>query len=124
MSAPQIAEVAYILTGMPEGMLCDVTVSFDYSAVPSLHVYAEDPAKFRAAYRAAGVRGRWTKKFDENYVNYHLTTSAGVKLSISTARGNVCKLIETGETETVTVPDYSAIPSKTIERPVTKWDCK
>lgn len=124
MSAPQIAEVAYVLTGMPEDVLMDITVGFDYSGIPSVHVYAEDPAKFRAAYRNAGVRGRWSKKFSEAYVEYALTTAAGTKFSISTARGNVCKLIETGETETVTVPDYSQVPSKTIERPVTRWDCK
>lgn len=124
MSQVQISEITFFLQGMPEDMLIDLTVNFDSRGVPEVHVYAEDPAKFRAAFRGAGVRGRWAKSYSGDYVSYKLTTSAGSRLSISTARGNVCKLIETGETETVTVPDYSQVPSKTIERPVTRWDCK
>lgn len=42
---------------------------------------------------------------------------------LETPRTNVCRKVETGETITKTVPDYSKTPTKEVTEPVIKWEC-
>jgi hypothetical protein len=119
----QITEAAIFMQGIPEGMLTDVTFTFGYDGKATLSVWTDEPRKYRAAFREAGVRGRWEKKYSDYNADYVVKTVSGLKVMISTSRLNVCKQVEIG-TETVEVPDYSAVPKKTIERPITKWECK
>lgn len=124
MSHAQITEAAIIMTGLPEAMLTDVTFSFGYDGKAMLTVWTDEPRKYRAALRDAGIRGRWARRFTDFNADYVITTTSGLTVTVSTSRGNVCKQVDTGRTETVEVPDYSAVPKKMVSRPITEWVCR
>lgn len=124
MNGTQFVELSDILTSLPAEMLCDWTVTFRLDGTPRLSVWTDNPREVRKTLRDIGHGRRWVKSYDDNYAYFKGTTPAGIDIRITSMRGNVCKLVETGETETVEEPDYTNIPKITITRPATKWVCR
>jgi len=65
-----------------------------------------------------------TKEYTDHYFKaiVRLPDNGG-EIQLVTARNAVCRMVETGEEITETVPDYSNVPTKTVTKKVTEWQC-
>lgn len=94
-----------------------ITVSYD-NVVISRYFY--DLGDMTAERRRQG--GKWDKITTEAYFTLSQSIGDKVKVDLETARNTACTPRVVG-TETVEVKDYSAVPSKTVERDIVEWDC-
>jgi len=121
----QITQAADILSMIPEGAITDYKLQFTWDGTAEVYGYVSDPRKARTVlYEAGAGRRHWAKSYDDYSVTFTAKTETGLKLKLVAPRGNVCKLVETGEIETIEVKDYENVPTKTVTRPVTEWVCK
>lgn len=114
----------FALENIPAGY-AEITLKADHDKVPFVEITAwDDIPKVRQTLASLfSANTQWTKEFTEYYAKETRVTKLGAKVVIGTSRGNVCKRVETGEMETVEIPDYSNVPKKTVTRPITRWEC-
>jgi hypothetical protein len=68
--------------------------------------------------------GTVTKKYDDHYFTAKITLpNDGGEIQLMTSRETVCRLVPTGEMETVEEIDYKSAPTITVEREIKKWEC-
>jgi len=86
----------------------------------SSNVWLYSDEKFSSA---VSKLGSFDKDYKDEYFKAHKPLSNTLKYSLSTYRETVCVKKVVG-TETVEVPDYSNVPTKTEEKEIVEWECR